>query len=107
MNKIILKADKLFIESYITQKYPPCTHDLNLDMTFDYYGGLCTQFLNNKKVLSHKVIDMVAEEKEKIEEYIKNNNNENGHDTLIFYLMTKTAVLILQRHYNDDGTRKY
>lgn len=107
MNKLILKADKLFIESYIAQKYPPCTHDLELNMTFDYLGGLCTQFLSKTRQLSHKIIGFDHNEIKKIDEYIKNNDNEDGQDTLIFYLMTKTAILILKRHYNEDGTRKY
>lgn len=107
MDKVTLKADKLYIESYIAQKYPPCTHVLNLDITFDYLCGLCTQFLKKAKQLSNKIIRLDESEIKKINQYIEKNNNEDGRDTLIFYLMTKTVVLILQRHYNDDGKRKY
>lgn len=106
MDEVTLKADKLFIESYIAQKYPPCTHALNLDMTFDYLGGLCTQFLKRKKQLSNKIVRLDEDEIKRINQYIERNNNENGSTTLIFYLMTKTAILILQRHYNEDGSKK-
>lgn len=107
--KFNLDQDRMFIKSYLNQKYPPCTHDLDLDMTFDSLGGLCFHFLKKRKTLpcSLKTIDMTQEEKRNIDKYIKENDNKSGQDTLIFYLMTKTAILIFKRHYNDDGTRKY
>jgi len=54
-----------------------------------------------------KINYLLKEEMTKIEEYIKNNKTENGQEASVFYFMTKTALLILKRHYNEDGSRKY
>ena len=105
MDKYTLKADKLFMKSFVAQKYPACTHAMALDMTFDYYNGLCTQFLANSKKLTHKVLELSEEEIKKIDEYINDNNTDN--DSLIYYFMIKTAILILKRHYDEDGMIKY
>ena len=102
--KEISKADKLFMKSYLKQKYPSYTH--TFDIIFDYYIGLCSQFLGKRKNLGHQVLEIEKEDIQKIDKYIKDNNNEDGKDMLIFYLMTKTAILILHKYYNEDGSAK-
>lgn len=35
------KLEKKFIKIFVEMKYPAGTHDLQLDICFDYYNGLC------------------------------------------------------------------
>ena len=43
------KLEMEFIKFFVEIKYPVGTHDLQLDMCFDYYNGLCHQFIHNSR----------------------------------------------------------
>ncbi|MNT99827.1 hypothetical protein D3C72_2427780 [compost metagenome] len=76
-------------------------------MEVDYIVGIGKQFQKGTNKLTCKLCDMRLSTKNKINEYILNNrNNDNGKDMMIFYLMMKTAMHILLRYYNEDGTIK-
>lgn len=96
-----------FFKSFEKIKYPIAIHQLSLDLEVDYIIGLGKQFQKRTKKLTCELYDMSSNTKNKINEYLSNNsNNDNGKDMLIFYLMMKTAIQILLRYYNEDGTMK-
>lgn len=105
-NKYVKLADKLFFKSFEEQKLPIIVHELNLDLGIDYIIGLGKQFQKDAKNLNGPIIDIKKDTKVKIDSYIGNNKNENGQDMHIYYLMIKTAIQILLRYYNEDGTTR-
>lgn len=107
MNKTTIEADKLFIQSFIQQRYQDINMELCLVEYFEYYWGILEDFLKEKKQLSNKIINIISEEREQIEKYIHDNNSDEAKNTEIYYLMFRTTILILKRHYNEDGKRKY
>lgn len=103
-NKYVKRADKLFFKSFELQKLPIIVHELNLDLGIDYIISLGKEFQKDARNLNGPIIDIKKDTKIKINSYIGNNKNENGHDMNIYYLMIKTAIQILLRYYNKDGT---
>jgi hypothetical protein len=106
MEKYIIKSDVQFSKSFLNQKYPYFTHEENLDSCFDYYSGLVSCFAKNVKNLKNDILELSTEVKNTFDKYI-NENKKETENILIYYLMLQTAILILNRHYNNDGTRKY
>lgn len=105
MDKFTLKADKLFAKSFLEQKYPNFTHMEKLDSYFDYYAGLLSQFINGNINLHNSIENLSPEVIKIFENYV--NDSKEKDEILIYYLMLKTSVLILKRHYNIDGIKKY
>ena len=98
-----MKEDKNFVNMFYKTKYPRDTHKLELDSCFDYYNGLCHQFLKNKKNLPHPIIPIEDKIKNKIENYISiNKENEYGKEIINYYNMLQQAIIILYKHYKDD-----
>lgn len=101
-----MKEDRNVIREYLKRKYPLNTHILNLDMTFDYIGGLCTRFLSNPEYLGFKIIDFDNDEIKKIEENIRNFENDETKYLYYFYKESQKVIDILKKYYYEDGKRK-
>lgn len=56
---------------FLELNYPSGMHALNLDLTFDYYAGLCSRTLRNCNDLEWKVYSQDADEEEKIVHFIE------------------------------------
>ena len=101
------KLEMKFIKFFVEIKYPVGTHDLQLDMCFDYYNGLCYQFIHNSRRLTNEVYDLDAKVERKILNFIsENKENDNGINMEIYLNMLKTVILILNKYYSKDGTLK-
>lgn len=104
---MLQKEEKKYIKKFLNMRYPGGTHDLDLDLCFDYYNSMCLQLLWRTRKLTAKLIDFNLEEENKIKKFIsQNHNNQDGKDMEIYCLMIQNIVKILHKYYNDDGTRK-
>ena len=103
MKKLEMELIKIFVEI----KYPVGTHDLQLDTCFDYYNGLCYQFIHNSKRLTNEVYELDEKIETKILNFISvNKENEDGINMGIYLNILKSVILILNKYYSKDGLLK-
>lgn len=101
------KSEKQFIKSFLETKYPEDTHNLKLDVCFDYYNALCYQLISNERKLTEEILNIEEELEHKILNYIEENKQNNyGLNMSIYYLMIKIVINILNKYYKKDGTIK-
>ncbi len=101
------KLEMELIKIFVGIKYPTGTHDLQLDICFDYYNGLCYQFIHNFKRLTNEVYDLDEKIEAKMLNFISvNKENNDGINMAIYLNMLKTVILILNKYYSKDGLLK-
>lgn len=101
------KLEMELIKIFVGIKYPAGTHDLQLDICFDYYNGLCYQFIHNSKRLINEVYDLDEKIEAKMLNFISaNKENDGGINMAIYLNMLKTVILILNKYYSKDGLLK-
>ncbi len=99
--------EKRVIKECYNLRYPPGTHELNLDVLFDYYAGLFDKALHNKKNLEYSPKAIDESDVKKITDYIsKNKDNNNGKEMEIYYQQFKEAISILNKYYDTSGNYK-
>ncbi len=104
---IMKKEERKLIKKFLNMRYPSGTHELDLDLCFDYYNSMCIQLLWRSRKLTTKLIDFNLEKEEKIKRFIsQNHNNQDGKDMEEYCLMIQDIMKILHKYYNNDGTRK-
>ena len=74
---MLKKEEKIIIKKFYETKYPKSTHELGLDCCFDYYNAICLKLLRGKSALKEQIEPLPEEIKEKIEQYIKVNENND------------------------------
>ena len=99
-------SDYEIVKAFEAMSYPNCTHELNLDLSFDYLMGLVLGYLKRKNKLGGKITEFSKEEKEIIEQFIKEKDNENGAYLETYFEQANLVYKIIKKEYNDDGTRK-
>ena len=101
------KLEMELIKIFVGIKYPTGTHDLQLHICFDYYNGLCYQFIHNFKRLTNEVYDLDEKIEAKMLNFISvNKENNDGINMAIYLNMLKTVILILNKYYSKDGLLK-
>ncbi len=104
---MMLKEEKKYIKKFLDMRYPSGTHELDLDLCFDYYNSMCIQLLWRKRKLTTKLIDFNLEKEDEIKRFIRQNrNNQDGKDMEEYCLMIQNIMKILHKYYNNDGVRK-
>ena len=63
------KEEKKVIKACFDLRYPPGTHELNLDLLFDYYAGLFDKALHNKKDLGYSLNEIEEADVKRIKDY--------------------------------------
>ena len=71
-------------------------------MDIDYLVGLCTRFISRSKSLDFKLFLLEDNEKTKIENYIKNGDD----DDKIYYFMMLAVQDVLNKYYDYNGNWK-
>jgi len=99
--------DKKVIKEYYNLRYPPGTHELDLDVLFDYYAGLIDKALHNKIDLGHSLNKIEESDIKKIKDYIKRNkSNNNGKEMETYYEKFQETINILNKYYDRSGKYK-
>lgn len=96
--------DRKILKLFLNLRYPRGTHELGLDITFDYYAGLIDQALRNIHDLGHRLYPLSSDIEVLISTYINSNlSNENGKEMKQYYYLLCVSIDILRRYYNEEG----
>ena len=98
----IAKKDIRIVKTFVKCPYPKFITALDLDMDIDYLVGLCTRFISRSKSLDFKLFLLEDNEKTKIENYIKNGDD----DDKIYYFMMLAVQDVLNKYYDYNGNWK-
>lgn len=105
--KSMTKEEKKVIKACFDLRYPPGTHELDLDGLFDYYAGLFDKALHNKKDLGYSINTIENLDIKEIRDYIsKNKDNNNGKEMKTYYEKFQEAIIILNKYYDKSGKFK-
>lgn len=94
---MIDNKDKIIIKKFFEAKYPQCTHELGLDICFDYYSAVCFNILKKNCYLNMSIEPIPTELKNKIQRYIsENEKNSNSLELKKYYELLQSTINILQ-----------
>lgn len=96
------------VKKYLVMSYPPYTHDLNLDLAFDYFGMVSSDFLKYPKKLRLpyplEFCDEEIVEIEKITRY--KETDEYAKKLYEYYKSSLDTIEIIYKYYDENGIRK-
>lgn len=100
-----LKKDIEFIKEFINIPYPEYIHDIDLYDSIDYFGlACCYCFLKRPFSDISSISNIFAGGNlEKIEHNMVLIDSEELYN---YYSKMRTAIRILKKYYNNDGTLK-
>jgi hypothetical protein len=106
--KKVNMEDMEAIKKYLIMPYPPYTHDLRLDLTFDYLGMVSSEFLKYpKRIRLPYPLEFCDEEIIEIEKRTSSKEKDKDVKKLYEYYKTSLDIIeIIYKYYDKNGIRK-
>ncbi len=107
--KKVNTEDMEAVKKYLIMPYPPYTHDLHMDLTFDYLGMVSSEFLKfPKRIRLSYPLEFCDEEIMDIEKVIKCKEKDIAAEKLYEYYQASLDIInIIYKYYEKNGVRKY
>jgi len=103
------RNDIKIIKQYVKLDFPEYMLDLKLELSFDYLRTIGKRFLKYpKKMKIEHEKELNKEQKEKINNIIKNRKTDSKANQLYeYYIFSSKVLKIISKYYNYDGTIKF